>query len=419
LSEAREGRYISKTIQMFSRVPFPLNHTIQYTMCLKKNSIVLLLASVLSGSNIVSAQIATGTVIVNPTIIAGASYTTPPVAQGAGETTKYSTNNNCELISNIGSTFNLGMVTATVVVNDTAGSLNGEPYIGRYYDIHPSMNANQSATLTLYFSQTDFDAYDNKVAALGNALYPPVNLITPNLLITTYHGLPSSGTTGPNGEYDNNNKELITPASIVLNSAGFYEVTFITSGFSGFFARTTSGGTPLQITLGKIAAVNIGEHNRIDWNTLTETPGDKFEIERSRTGTSFENIGIIPASGHAPFNYQFTDENPFAGVNYYRLKLTSLNGVSEYSIIVAATVNGDNFSLSAYPNPVNDNLSLDINGAGPAAKVQLIDVTGNVIQQTEVQNGKTDIAMKHLAQGMYLIKFQDNNRNKTLKIYKN
>lgn len=388
-------------------------------MCLKQNSIVLLLACILSASNIVSAQIATGTVVVNPTIIAGASYTTPPVQQEAGETTKYSTNNNCELISNIGSIFNLGMVTATVVVNDTAGSLNGEPFIGRYYDIHPSMNANQSAILTLYFSQADFNAYNIKVAALGNPNYPPVNLITPNLLITAYHGLPSSGTTGPNGQYDNNNKELITPANIVLNNAGFYEVTFTTSGFSGFFARTTSGGAPLQVTLGKISALNIGEHNRIEWNTLTEEPDDRFEIERSQTGTSFENIGSIQASGHAPFNYHFIDENPFAGTNYYRLKLKSLNGMDKYSIIVSATVNGNNFSLSAYPNPVFDNLSLEINGAGPAAKIQLIDVTGNIIEQMDVRNGKSLIVMKQLAQGMYLLKFQDNNHNKTLKIYKN
>lgn len=388
-------------------------------MCLKQNSIVLLLACILSGSNIVSAQIATGTVVVNPTIIAGASYTTPPVQQGAGETTKYSTNNNCELISNIGSVFNLGMVTATVVVHDTAGSFNGEPFVGRYYDIHPSMNANQVATLTLYFSQADFDAYDIKVAALGNANYPPVNLIAPNLLITAYHGLPSSGTTGPNGQYDNSNKELITPTSIVLNNAGFYEVSFTTSGFSGFFARTTSGGAPLQVTLGKIAAVNIGEHNRIDWNTLTEEPGDRFELERSQTGTSFENIGSIPGSGNAPFNYHFIDENPFAGTNYYRLKLISLNGTDKYSIIVSATVNGDNFSLSAYPNPVYENLSLEINGAGPAAKMQLVDVTGNIIQQMNVTNGRSVIPMKQLAQGMYLLKFQDNNHNKTLKIYKN
>jgi hypothetical protein len=298
-------------------------------------------------------------------------------------------------------------------------NFNGEPFFGRYYDIHPSQNANQSATVTIYFSQADFDAYNTAVATLGNANYPQVNVVTPNLLITAFHGLPSGGTSGPNGEYDNNNKELIVPSVVTLNSSGFYEVTFTTSGFSGFFTRTTAGGTPLQIALGKISAVNTGMNNRIDWNTLTEEPGDEFDIERSQSGTFFEKIGSIAASGHAPSYYRFIDENPYSGVNYYRLNMKSINGTDKYSGIVTATVKDGDFRIDAYPNPVNDNLSLEIKGAGPVAIVQLTDVTGHVLQQMEVQNGKTVITMKHLAQGIYLIKFQDNGHNQTLKIHKN
>lgn len=388
-------------------------------MCLKKNSIALLLVCSLFSSHIVSAQIATGTVVVNNTIIAGASYTTPPISQGAGGTTKYSTNNNCELISAIGSAFNLGLVTAKVTVNSNTVNFNGEPFIGRYYDIHPSQNANQSASVTLYFSQADFDAYNTAVTMLGNANYPQINTVTPNLLITAFHGLPSAGNSGPNGLYDNNNKELIIPSGITLNSSGFYEVTFTTSGFSGFFARTTAGGTPLQIALGKIVAVNTGTSNRIEWTTLTEERGDVFDIERSHTGISFERIGSIAASGQAPAQYRFVDETPFPGVSYYRLNLKSISGADKHSGIVTATVKEGDFRISAYPNPVNDNLSLEIEGAGPVAMIQLTDVTGHVLQQMEIQNGKSILVMKHLAQGIYLVKFQDNSHNQTLKIYKN
>lgn len=389
-------------------------------MCLTKNIAIAFLGSMLLAVTS-QAQIATGTVVVNNTTIASSSFTSNPVPQGPGNTTQYTTDNvNCGLVSTITSVLNLGVVTAQVTVNSTAGSYNGVPYVGRYYEIHPSQNANQSATVTLYFTQADFNAYNTAVAALGNNTYPAINVSSnPNLLITVFHGLPSDGTTGPNGQYDANNKEVIVPSSIVLNPAGFYEVTFTTPGFSGFFAHTNINGSPLKITLGSIAAENMGNRNRVDWSTLTEVAGDVFEVERSADGHRFEKVGTIAAQGNAPAQYSFLDEHPYTGVNYYRLVLLNANGGDRsYSKIVSATVKENEFKIDAYPNPVSNYITIKIKGGGVMASLRLTDASGRHLQDISLVNGTAQVPMKHLAQGIYFVQYRDNNRSENIKVYK-
>src|SRR5690606_26433551 len=96
-----------------------------------------------------------------------------------------------------------------------------QPFVGRYYAIHPSQNTQSSATLVLYFSQEDFDAYNQSDAVLSGEV-PPIATDGSNLLITAFHGLHGEGDTGPNGAYDGNNKTVYTP-TVTINSSGFFD----------------------------------------------------------------------------------------------------------------------------------------------------------------------------------------------------
>ncbi|WP_205529494.1 T9SS type A sorting domain-containing protein [Taibaiella koreensis] len=384
---------------------------------MKRNTITAALTGLFLGNSLY-AQIASGTIVVTPASIPSASYVAAPQPQGPGSTTQYTTNHNCEMIGTISSAANLGNVTASVTVNNAAFLFNGQPLVGRYYELHPSQNAQQSATVTLYFSQADFDAYNTLAATLGNSDYPPIDVATnPNLRITVFHGLPSDGTTGPNGQYNDAVKEVLTPGSIVHNGAGFYEVTFTTPGFSGFFAHTLNS-TPLLIVLGDITAQNAGNRNRIEWSTLSEAAGDEFRIERSTDGSHFETIGSLDAKGKAPSQYSFIDEQPYTGVSYYRLYLDNAEkGTGTYSRIVAATMKGEAFAMNAYPNPAGDYLNISIRG-GQDGKLLLMDAMGRQLLATQPGNGSTMLSMKHLAQGFYLVQYQDSHHSQTLKVYK-
>ncbi len=174
-----------------------------------------------------------------------------------------------------------------------------EPYVGRYYEITPSANSTLPAQLKLYFSPAEFLAY-NALPLVGGADYPAILPDGSNLRISVYHGLPASGTTGPTGTYNATDSNLLQPSNAVWNAAGgWWEVTVSSPfGFSAFFANTNTN-TPLPVVLGDISAVNMGKENRVNWETRTEHAGDYFEVERSKDGKHFEQIGSVTAKGAA------------------------------------------------------------------------------------------------------------------------
>ncbi|HTN47071.1 MAG TPA: T9SS type A sorting domain-containing protein [Flavipsychrobacter sp.] len=67
-------------------------------------------------------------------------------------------------------------------------------------------------------------------------------------------------------------------------------------------------------------------------------------------------------------------------------------------------------SVLVYPNPVNDEVTVDIQN-NPRGTLQVIDLTGKVLYSTETRNQKTTISMKPYAAGMYMIKYFVNNTN--------
>lgn len=61
--------------------------------------------------------------------------------------------------------------------------------------------------------------------------------------------------------------------------------------------------------------------------------------------------------------------------------------------------------FNIYPNPVNDNLSIQVKGG---AKVHLYNIAGNIISTYQVTNSKT-INVSQLNQGIYFIKIESTN----------
>ncbi len=84
------------------------------------------------------------------------------------------------------------------------------------------------------------------------------------------------------------------------------------------------------------------------------------------------------------------------------------------------SVNGSNvFELAAYPNPVTDLLTVDINGSiAGNATVWLMDITGKAISSTPVTQSKVSIDMSNLPSGVYTIKYVDDEHNKVMKVNK-
>lgn len=139
-----------------------------------------------------------------------------------------------------------------------------------------------------------------------------------------------------------------TTANGNITSVGF-------NSFSRFTLGGSSGGVnPLPITLLDFTALRDNDQVALKWTTMSEKNSDYFTVEKSLDGINFEFVAQIKGASNSDIaqNYLAIDNNPAAGVNYYRLKMTDLDGTSKYYKIVfidfAQEMQKD---VIFYPNP--------------------------------------------------------------------
>ena len=180
--------------------------------------------------------------------------------------------------------------------------------------------------------------------------------------------------------------------------------------FSPFTLASTTGANPLPITINYFnGAKNNGNH-LLNWKvTCISTPSATLEVERSTDGRNYSSIYSIFATAircQQPFDH--IDNQPAKGVNYYRLKMTDVDGKVSYSTIVSL-INGTKGIdvMNIAPNPiVNKNFTVKISAA-EKTQVELVitDMQGRVLQkQTANMIGGFNtipVSVNKLAAGTY------------------
>jgi photosystem II stability/assembly factor-like uncharacterized protein len=150
---------------------------------------------------------------------------------------------------------------------------------------------------------------------------------------------------------------------------------------------------------------------KLHWKTSFETAGLYFEIERSSDGIIFGSIGQLAANASvAGDQYNFNDEHPNKGANYYRLVMIDIDGSKKYSgIILINTKSAGNLSMSIFPNPATITTSLRISGMVKGKIiVTAYDMNGRKISELysgEVNTGNfsTSLDLTKFSKGLYLV----------------
>jgi len=314
-----------------------------------------------------------------------------------------------------------GAVTAGVTIDNSIQTYNGAPYVSRHYDITPAVNPTTAeATVTLYYTQADFDQYNTYITTHnpGLPLLPTNGIDNGNVVITQYHGS-FTGTSAP-GNYSQGSQQII-PSVAWDASNGWWAVSFPVSGFSGFYLRTVA--SPLPLTLLNFAAVPQVAVNLLNWQTADETGTSRFVVQRSGNGGGFKAIGTIAAAGQPGTNsYSFTDAQRLTGDNFYRLQMVDLDGKFTYSPVVVVR-SGGTAGLTAYPNPAKDMTSLLFGSAGGGAySVMVYDGAGRCMDRipgTAVPGAnRLDIDMGRYAAGIYTLIIVDKEGRRMIKIRK-
>ena len=182
------------------------------------------------------------------------------------------------------------------------------------------------------------------------------------------------------------------------------------STFSPFALASTNFLNPLPITVNYFTGTKSNGNHLLNWKvTCVSVPSATIEMERSTNGRNYNSIYSIFATAlrcQQPFNY--TDNQPAKGINYYRLKMTDADGKVTYSTVVTLinALKGIDV-MNIAPNPiVNGAFNLKVSSA---EKIQMelviTDMQGRILQKHAVSMiaGFNSIPMnvKNLAAGTY------------------
>jgi len=177
--------------------------------------------------------------------------------------------------------------------------------------------------------------------------------------------------------------------------------TFCLCGSSGL------GSSPLPVVLISFKAAIVQKNKvQLTWSTASELNSKHFELQYSADGNNFTTIAILAGKGTTsiPSDYSFIHTNPFAGMNYYRLKQVDLDDRYQYSEIVTAKIN-DGSLISLFPNPVKEKLVIE---SSLNTDAFLVDETGQSLQQIRLMTGRNEISVSKLNSGVYFIRLADN-----------
>jgi hypothetical protein len=201
-----------------------------------------------------------------------------------------------------------------------------------------------------------------------------------------------------------------------------------TGGFNGSSVNTKSPGMILRLTYKNLNILPVSfisfngkltpEKNiELNWNAVIDQAHSYFEIEKSFDGNNFFSIGR-----NYTLPYKFIDLHPSIGNNYYRIKSVDVNNHFIYTRVINIIYTDAVVSVSAYPNPLKDELNVRINGNTPGIfKLKITDLLGKRVYEKAItlNSSANDIKINTARwnDGIYILKITDSN-NQTIDIQK-
>jgi hypothetical protein len=269
---------------------------------------------------------------------------------------------------------------------------------GGYWTVEP--NAYSSVNYGIELRQRGYTNFTGNSTMLG-------------VIKRTNSSSPWQGTNyaGVNGFHNNATQTISGGVATAIR-------TSVTS-FSDFGIGFT--GAPLPVQLTSFDATVIPQRRvLLNWVTASELNSDYFEVQRSIDAVSFETIGKVASAGFSisELNYLLTDENPYSGISYYRLKQVDTDGRFTFSAIRKVDItDGLDKKVQAYPNPVGETLYIEGINNDALTQIVISDISGRVlISQSDYH--VQQIRLNELPAGHYLLSYLNNSQHGVISFIK-
>jgi hypothetical protein len=150
-------------------------------------------------------------------------------------------------------------------------------------------------------------------------------------------------------------------------------------GKSFLFNTGLCVSTPLPVTLIEFKGQEKETNINLTWKVADEKNLNRYEVQRSRDGVTFETIGVVfPLEDGVHPNYAFNDKNATTGINYYRLKMIDNDGAFKYSNLLMFTLGAPaGIQIVVAPNPTVDMINVQLTGLNETSyRLELHSLTG-------------------------------------------
>ncbi|MEO7141580.1 MAG: T9SS type A sorting domain-containing protein [Ferruginibacter sp.] len=177
-----------------------------------------------------------------------------------------------------------------------------------------------------------------------------------------------------------------------MNLGGSTIINFNVTGLAASYANNRFTIIFEQAAVVPVSVTNISANRNnnksvsVNWHVENEIAIEKYEVERSNDGRNFQMINIAMPSVAAYGNYQFTDLNPIATNNFYRIKATSQSGLVQFSAVVKVKALETSSQLAVYPTLISDKkINIFFNDIKSSIyAVQVTTSAGKVIYQNRI-----------------------------------
>jgi hypothetical protein len=292
----------------------------------------------------------------------------------------------------------LGLKIVNNVIKMTTGKAAYNPSSNTqltYFAEGNKYNAPSSLGLT---SSAGFSSGSlNFGARVNGILTPPSSVqdaaINTNSYLSLLNGLDVNGKT---------RSSIYDVGCIELNGTGTAIATPLDSTQVG-------AGTPIVVVPVHLVSFTVAQTAntyKLKWLVGNEVNFLKYEVEVSEDGNDFKKLATVYANNQSIYQNEYLDAA--MKDKYFRIKLIDKDGTYSYSNVVSIK-KSDKPTISLYPNPTKDFISISLNKIKPNSKLIIVNNVGETIQQIQLVNNTTTISTNSLVSGMYFIKLFENN----------
>ncbi|KHJ39438.1 hypothetical protein PBAC_04240 [Pedobacter glucosidilyticus] len=182
----------------------------------------------------------------------------------------------------------------------------------------------------------------------------------------------------------------------------------------------------LPITLSSFTANSTAQNVNLNWSTSSEKNNSHFNILRAGEDNNFTKIGQVTGSNNSDQKqyYEFKDNSPLSGNNYYKLEQVDFDGKSETFGPVAANFSLNGEAKLAVSKIAEGKINVQLSSAQASnAMVSIFDLSGKQVFKSNINltegNNNLELSIStSLNSGIYLVTVQTkNNAYKTKLVY--